>query len=892
VCFLECENFVFASVRESPDIEPTNTKTVRFAHRRLRLTEQQASSQLIKYIKIVGNQKIDESAILHEVSSQPGSKYDEAVVQRDQDKIVELYRRYGYFQTKATGESRQIPEGVSLTFVINEGIQSIVGKILFEGNRIADDERLLKQFKKTKVGRQYEAQKFNDDITRLKNFYKKLRRSGGTMYSFPTVQTKSDIEYIPAENKVIIKISIVEGVKVTIQFSGNKHIKSPKLLKDLPLLERGNLSRFTLKKSVATIEENYKKRGYYLVKVTYEMIPKPPQEFIFKFHIDEGKPIYIKEIRFEGNNSIPSEKLRKYIATKPRSFWAGVPILRRWVAKGIYDEDNLTTDIHALNLFYERQGYHQVKIANLKDIQPKIIENRIHLLIPIDEGPQLLIEKPPEVEFIGEEARGTATKGQQEGKRATLSENNIRENLTTREGQPYNPDILSKDEIYLRSKYGEEGYVYAKIESSFHGGIVTFKIDEGKRAYLSKLRFFGNEKTKENVLKREFLVKEGEPFNTTKIAKTQQRLYALGLFSSVDFESPGMNTEEERLDLFVRLKERKMNSFYFSGGYNPSEGYLGSIESSQKNLFGRGQQLGIKLSQGRKGSRYEVNFMEPWLLSTRTRSMMRIFRDNLEEQDDVLATGGSVSLGRDWNLASIALKYQYQLIDQSELFKRLKLSDGLRQSTTSSVELSFKRDARDSFLSPNKGWLHEMNLEYAGGPLLRGDNSFLKLSADIRYYNSIKSAVIAFALRTGYVRKLRLTENIISLERFQAGGSTTIRGYKERSLGPTDEFGLHRGNIKFIFNAELRFPIYNVSLSKAYLPRKIGGVVFLDTGNVWDEFKEIKTPWVASSIGAGLWIGTPIGPVRLDYGYPLGEVEKGLRLKWWKRIYFALGHAF
>ncbi|MBM3238733.1 outer membrane protein assembly factor BamA [Candidatus Poribacteria bacterium] len=860
-------------IRAEAGIEADSTKT-----------EQRTYGQLIKHIKIINNQKIDESAILHEVSSQPGSQYDEAVVQRDQDKIVELYRRYGYFQTKATVISHQLAEGVALTFDISEGNQAIIGNILFEGNRIADDTKLFNQIEETKEGRKYAPQKLNDDIIRLKEYYKwedgkegKFRHSDGAMYSYPTVQIKSNVEYIPAENKVIIKISIVEGVNVTIQFSGNKHIKSKNLLKDLPLLERGNLSRFTLKKSVATIEGNYKKKGYYLVKVTYEMIPKPPQEFIFNFHIDEGKPIYIGEIRFEGNNSIPAKKLRKYIATKPRSFLAGVPILRRWVAKGIYDEDNLTTDIHALNLLYEQQGYHQVKIANLKDIQPKIIENRIHLSIPIDEGPQLLIEKPPKVEFIGEEARGTATKGQQESKGATLSENNIRENLTTKEGQPYNPDILSKDEIYLRSKYGEEGYVYAKIESSFHGGIVTFKIDEGKRAYLSKLRFFGNEKTKENVLKREFLVKEGEPFNTTKIAKTQQRLYALGLFSSVDFESPGMNIAEERLDLFVRLKERKMNSFYFSGGYNPSEGYRGSIESFYKNLFGRGQQLGIKLSQGRRGSRYEVNFMEPWLLNTRTRSMMRIFRDNLEEQDDVLVKGGSASFARDWNLASIALKYQYQLIDQSELKKDEPLS------TISSVELSFRRDSRDFILSPTKGWLHEFNFEYAGGPLLRGDNSFYKLSSDIRYHQQIsKSSVLAFALRAGRARGLRLTKDIISLERFRAGGSTTIRGYEEDSLGP--------GDIKFIFNAELRFPIYNVPLSQAYLPKKIGGVVFFDTGNIWDEFKEIKKPWVASSIGAGLWIGTPIGPVRLDYGYPLGEVEKGLRLKWWQR--FALGYAF
>jgi len=869
-------------------------------------TEQQPIDQLIKYIKIVGNQNLKESIILQKIRSQPGIRYDKAVVKKDQSRIAELYSQYGYFQAKSIVKSYDVPEGITLTFNINEGTQAVVGRILFEGNRIADNEQLLNELKKTKVGRHYKPQKLNDDITRLRDYYKRLRHPNGIFYSYPTVVITPNVEYIPSENNVIIKIGITEGVQAFYQFSGDEHIKPKHLLKNLPLLERGNLSRFTLKKSVAEIEEKYRKKGYYNVKVNSEITPEPPQKVIVNFHIDAGKPIYIEDIRFDGNNSIPAKKLRKRMATQPRSLFASIPVLRRWVSKGIYDENNLTTDLHALNLLYERQGYHQVNIPNLKEIQPKIQEDRIYLSIPIGEGAQLCVEK---IEFIYEPKAGGV------GRSHILSGDDIRVNLTTKAGQPYDRDTLLKDEIYLRSQYAEQGYVYAQIKSSFHDnpltpfikgdGIVTFKINEGKQAFLGELKFFGNVKTKEHVLKREFLVKEGKPFYMGKIAKTQQRLYALGLFSSVVFETPDMNTGQEKIDLFVKLRERKMNSFDLSGGYNPSEGSHGSIESVHKNLLGRGQQFGIKLSKGRRGSRYEFNFMEPWLLNTRTRTMIRIFQENLEEQDDILAKGGSASFGRDWNHSSVALEYQYQIIDQRELLKRLNLSDRKAEpsvseanglSTISSVELSFRRDLRDFFLSPSKGWLNEINLEYAGGPLLRGDNSFLKLSSDIRYYRKAKSSVLALALRTGYARGLRLNkeENIISLERFQAGGSTTIRGYPERSLGPTDEFGLHRGDIKFIFNAELRFPIYNISLSQgrwwAYFHnRKIGGVVFLDTGNVWDEFKEIKKIWITSSIGAGLRIDTPIGPIRIDYAYPL---EEEFRREWWRRIYFTLGHAF
>ena len=163
-----------------------------------------------------------------------------------------------------------------------------------------------------------------------------------------------------------------------------------------------------------------------------------------------------------------------------------------------------------------------------------------------------------------------------------------------------------------------------------------------------------------------------------------------------------------------------------------------------------------------------------------------------------------------------------------------------------------------------------------------GETSFAKFTTDNRFYWQFwGNAVLASAIRVGYTEGLRATreQGITSFERFWAGGSTTVRGYKERKLGPVDDESgkKHRGDVQFILNAELRFPIYNL----------VGGVLFFDTGNVWNQLSEIQEIPPRSAMGVGVRVDTPLGPARLDYGFPLTKGSPHHR-----RIYLALGHAF
>jgi outer membrane protein insertion porin family len=187
------------------------------------------------------------------------------------------------------------------------------------------------------------------------------------------------------------------------------------------------------------------------------------------------------------------------------------------------------------------------------------------------------------------------------------------------------------------------------------------------------------------------------------------------------------------------------------------------------------------------------------------------------------------------------------------------------KTTVSSVRFSWTYDNRVRYLNPTGGMLNALTLEYAGG-FLQGGTSFIKTTTDTRYYQKlIGGLVLATAVRFGITTGLRSNRRaeLISFERFWAGGGTTVRGYAERSLGPEDSTGIHRGDVQFIFNTELRFPIYWM----------VRGAFFFDTGNVWDSLEDIRRGWVTqplpSSVGAGLYLDLGALTAGIDYAIPL-----------------------
>ena len=458
-------------------------------------------------------------------------------------------------------------------------------------------------------------------------------------------------------------------------------------------------------------------------------------------------------------------------------------------------------------------------------------------------------------------------------------------NLMRNPPKPYSEDIANRGEQQLDSLYKQNGYIYARINHIYHPGThtLTYKISEGIQAKFGKFRFDGGGKVKLHVLQREFAnlgLIEGAVFNEERLfAESRRRLLTAGLFKEVKIKEADQYAENtEIIDVNVGVEVKQPGSISVSGGYISSEGIRGTVELAHNNLFKRNMKISSKVSRGTRGNLYEIALIEPWFklapldkLIGPTIGTFRLFNDNLEEYENIRAQGGTAKLAkRLGKFSNLALQYKSQDLRDRDDPPKI-------QTTVSSLGIEFHRDSRDHFLNPKNGWLNEVAIEYAGG-FLRGKTSFFKFTTDHRYYRQLwGDAVLASAMRFGYEKGLRgnREREIISFERFYAGGSNTVRGYPERGLGPEDEFGNHRGDVLFILNTEFRFPIYKF----------IGGALFVDTGNVWNKFSDIQEILPRVAMGSGLRLDTPLGPARVDIGVPVVREFKPL-------FYVQLGQAF
>ena len=450
-----------------------------------------------------------------------------------------------------------------------------------------------------------------------------------------------------------------------------------------------------------------------------------------------------------------------------------------------------------------------------------------------------------------------------------------------------------------------------RLEVFEHGVLSLTVIKEGERVAFGKFYFEGDtDVVKRHVLEREVAHLEGTLWTSEKLSRARQSLYSLGLFHGVQVErlkteqliegndgeneSSGNVPSTHKTDsVLIKVEKQKPRTYSFSGGYSLAEGPRLTLELTDSNFLIKRNIRGRL--RGRLGWRDELGYLfdatltEPWLIA-RTRGSLQASARKLEIDDYVRALQGSFILSRRLSKSNyVDVRYSYRHLSQPVSPLR---QDGFTepllleeqdpfQTTVSSVRLSWTYDSRVRYLNPTAGILNALTLEYAGG-FLQGETGFIKTTTDTRYYQKLVGGlVLATALRLGVTTGLRSNRRaeLISFERFWAGGSTTVRGYPERSLGPADRTGIHRGDVQFIFNTELRFPIYRV----------VRGALFFDTGNVWGSLEDVDTgARLPSAVGAGIYLDLGALTGGIDYAIPLVSLPTADT----NRIHLRLGSTF
>jgi outer membrane protein insertion porin family len=397
---------------------------------------------------------------------------------------------------------------------------------------------------------------------------------------------------------------------------------------------------------------------------------------------------------------------------------------------------------------------------------------------------------------------------------------------------------------------------------------ITYVIREGVPHTVNRIVITGNKNTRDKVIRREMILHEGNLFNSELLRRSQQKIFNLGLFEDISIEMLE-GPEPETVDVVFNVEERySIGSFNFGGGWDTVDAWTVSGGVSAQNLFGLAHTLDLSTTIGSTSTLFNVDYSMPRVFDSPYTLGFDAYK--LEREYSTYSKksyGGGVRFGRKITQnVMLFVKYRYEHINIFDVDEdasiRFKESEG--ESDTSSFTTMLRRSTINNVLLPTKGMRTELQAEVAGG-YLGADNNFYKISLNNNIYFPLYND-IALRLRGeyGFVKEYGDSEDVPIFERFYGGGATTIRGYKDRSIGPHDENeDAIGGSSRVLLSSEIIIPIQ----------KQIRLLTFFDMGDVYGADEDLDPSSWRKSVGVGLRLNTPFGLMRFDLGYKLDDAE-------------------
>jgi len=630
---------------------------------------------------------------------------------------------------------------------------------------------------------------------------------------------------------------------VKIDFQGNEKIEDSKLKEKITLSPGSIADTVLIQDNASRLKKFYEEEGYLLANVVPVIKKVSENEVTLTYQIDEGKKIRIDDIKITGNRNISSSKIRKAMETK--KWW----IFSFLTSSGYYKKDRMEQDVSRIQNLYFDNGYIKAVIGE-PEISVDQKNREMTISINVSEGAQYRISS---VGVSGNTFYSDAV---------------IKNKLSIEPGEVFSKKRLEKDIGEISDLYTQNGYALVSVtpdlvpDDKDDTVKVVLNIDEGGKYEIGRIEISGNTRTRDKVIRREIRVDEGETYDSAKLKRSYERINNLNYFETVEF-LPKPKYEEKVVDLEVKVKERPTGFLSVGGGYSSIDKFIATADLTQGNLFGRGQYLKLKGELGGTSSLYEISFRDPWLFDRPISLSTGIYKTTREYIDyDKDAFGVYLGLGKSlseyWR-GDISYNFEKAKISNISDDASLIIRDQEGTKTTSSITPKFIRDSRDNYLDPSRGSRNVFSFTFAG---IGGSNAFIKGTIDSGWYFPLGPTTFMVRGRFGYATGI-FGEELPLYERFYVGGIYTIRGLGWGDAGPRDEatgdpIG---GTEELIFNTEFIFPILTEI--------KLKGVVFFDAGNSYDDFDEFGT--LRYTTGTGIrWI-SPIGPIRIEWGYNLDQ---------------------
>jgi outer membrane protein insertion porin family len=694
----------------------------------------------------------------------------------------------------------------------------------------------------------------------------------------------SDVRVSRAGGKLVV--TVVENPVINqVAFEGNKKAKDDQLLAEVQSKARGTLSRPTVQADVQRIIEIYHRTGRFDVTVVPKIIELPNNRVNLVFEINEGVKTGVREIRFLGAHAFSAGRLKNVVKTTETNWLYGF-----LQTTDIYDPDRVEADRDLLRRFYLSHGYADVRILSAVGEYDPARKGFI-VSFTIDEGALYHVGTIDVVSNVH-----------------ALDPASLRGALKLGNGNVYNADLVQKSVESMTIEAAKHGYAFANVrprgDRNFQTKTINlvFVVEEGTRAYIERINIRGNVRTRDYVIRREFDLGEGDPYNRALIDRAERRLKNLNYFKSVKITNePG--SAPDRVVINVEVEEKATGQFSVAGGYSTSDGFLAEVSIADRNLMGRGQFAKASLTYGERARGFDLSFVEPYFLGYRMAGGIDLFaRQNLASNYvsyDTQTIGGNLRLGfalteelalqPHYSLyqQQIALSNQYNCFPASSsctpasLPVRLELAQGA--VTTSLIGYTLTYNTLDNVNLPTSGLYASLTQDLAG---VGGDVNFIRTSGEVRnYYEVLPDVVGVIKLQGGHVAGWG-GEQLRMLDHFQMGPNL-VRGFAPAGIGPrdltpgttNDALG---GSLYWGSTLEFQTPIF-------LFPKEIGIklATYVDAGSLWDYRGPIsgsappgspvqtvqvgldKISDIRSSIGAGLIWDSPLGPLRFDLAYPL-----------------------
>lgn len=681
---------------------------------------------------------------------------------------------------------------------------------------------------------------------------------------------------LEASGNVLLVVVEERSVIADVNFAGTREFDKDALrksMREVGLSEGRPHDKALTDRAEQELKRQYLNKSFYGAEVVTTVTPIERNRVNLTFTVIEGEAARIKEIRVVGNKAF-SESTLKDLFDQDAGNWLS------WYTKSDrYARTKLNADLETLRSYYLQRGYLEFKIDSTQvAISPD--KQDISITINVTEGQRYIVS--------GVKLEGNYLEREDE----------FKSRVGIRPGEPYNADEVAQTTKDFSEHFGNFGFAFARVEAlpevDREKGHVALSLqaEPSRRAYVRRIQVAGNNRTRDEVVRREFRQFESSWYDGEKIRLSRDRVDRLGYFTEVNVETQDVPGAPDQVDLVISVVEKPTGSLQLGAGFSSAEKVSLSFAVKQENVFGSGNYLGVDINTSKYRRTFVLSTTNPYFTADGiSRTLDMYYRTDKPYQDqggnyEMVTTGASARFGVPFS--EIDTVFFGAGVERSQIkpgtnipAAYLSYADSFGYTSTSApLTLGWSRDGRDSALAPNSGRYQRLNSEWS----VAGDARYIRTNYQYQQYVPLnKKFTLAFNGELGLGKGMNGRPFPV-FKNFYSGGLGSVRGFDQATLGPRDVIGASLGGPKKVtLNAELITPFPGAGND-----RTLRMFTFLDVGNVYGDGEKIQWNQMRASVGVGFsWI-SPLGPLRLAFANPVRKFA-GDRIQ---KLQFQIGTSF